>query len=257
MNDFLQKIYLKVKKRVSKMPDYPNVIKNKNNFLTIFENTSKPVIISEIKYFSPSLGRIYQGNFNPVNIASDYLSAGADALSVLTEPDYFKGNVDFIRRIRQKNQNAHLLLKDFVISKKQVRQAAYFGATAILLIHAMLSDELLLSLYQYALSLGITPIVEVHTLKELKAVSLFSPLIIGINNRSLESLKVNINISKALINHVPKNSYVISESGIKNASQIDELYALGFDGFLIGTSLMKNTYPGNALKRLISKEKLR
>jgi indole-3-glycerol phosphate synthase len=182
------------------------------------------------------------------------LQAGSDAISILTEPYFFQGDVHYLRDIRHEFTESNLLLKDFVLSKKQVRQAAYFGANAILLIKSILSESDLKDLYEYAVSLSLTPIVEVHDLSELRAVSKLSPKIIGINNRSLNTLNVDMNISRELIKHAPKSSYLVCESGVKSRCQIDEMHALGFDGFLVGSSLMKSDSPGRALTTLLERE---
>lgn len=250
--NFLEKIRSHVERRVELMPG--NLIETPNtlDFCKIFTATSKPIIISEVKFASPSRGRIYKGQLNHVDIASSYINAGASALSVLAEPDYFKGSIDFIEDIRAAHPKSHILLKDFVLSKKQIAQGLLCGANAVLLIVAFLNEDLLKELYDYSLLLGLTPIIEVHDVLELEQALQLSPHVIGINNRNLQTLEINLDTSRNLIKHIPDDCYVICESGIDNAVQIQEMMNIGFDGFLIGSMLMRHENPGMELQKLIS-----
>ncbi len=250
--NFLEKIRSHVERRVELMPDSLIEMPNTLDFCKIFTAPSKPIIISEVKFASPSRGQIYPGQLNHVDIASSYLSVGAAALSVLAEPDYFKGSIDFIKDIKAAHPKSHILLKDFVLSKKQIAQGLLYGANAVLLIAAFLEEGLLKELYDYSLHLGLTPIIEVHDALELEQALQVSPHVIGINNRNLQTLEISLDTSRNLIKHIPDNCYVICESGIDNAVQIQEMMNIGFDGFLIGSSLMKHEDPGIELQKLIS-----
>lgn len=250
--NFLEKIRSHVKKRVELMPDSLIEMPNTLDFCKIFTVTSKPVIISEVKFASPSRGRIYPGQLNHVDIASSYINAGAAALSVLAEPHYFKGSIDFIKDIRAAHHESHILLKDFVLSKKQIAQGLLYGVNAVLLIAAFLNEDLLKELYDYSLHCGLTPIVEVHDALELEQALQISPHVIGINNRNLQTLEISLDTSRNLIKRIPDDCYVICESGIDKAVQIQEMMDIGFDGFLIGSMLMRCENPGMELQQLIS-----
>lgn len=250
--NFLEKIRLDVEKRVKLMPDSVIDIPNTLDFCEIFTTNTKPVIISEVKFASPSRGQIYRGKLNHIDIAESYLTGGAAALSVLAEPDYFKGSIDFIKDIRVAHPESHILLKDFVLSKKQIVQGLLCGANAVLLIVAFLNKHLLKELYDYSLHLGLTPIIEVHDALELEEALQLSPRVIGINNRNLQTLEINLDTSRNLVKHIPDSCYIVSESAIDNAVQIQEMMNIGFDGFLIGSMLMKHENPGMELQKLIS-----
>lgn len=171
---------------------------------------------------------------------------------MLVEPDYFQGSIDFIKDIRGAHLKSYILLKDFVLSKKQIAQGLLYGANAVLFIVALLNKDLLKELYDYSLHLGLTPIIEVHDGFELEQALQLSLQIIGINNRNLQTLEISLDTAWNLIKHIPNDCYAICESGIDNAAQIREMMDIGFDGFLIGSSLMKHNNPGVKLQKLIS-----
>ena len=249
--NFLEKIRSHVTRRVELMPDSIIEMPNTMDFCKIFSISTKPIIISEVKFSSPSRGQIYQGKLNHIDIAGNYLNAGAAALSVLAEPNYFQGSINFIKDIRVTYLNSYILLKDFILSKKQIAQGLLYGANAILLIVSFLNKDLLRELYDYSLHLGLTPIIEVHDGFELEQALQLSPQIIGINNRNLQTLEISLDTARNLIKHIPDDCYAICESGIDNSSQIREMMDIGFDGFLIGSSLMKYENPGIELQKLI------
>ena len=203
-------------------------------------NNNKISLIAEIKKASPSAGVIVE-NYDPIEIAKTYKTNKATCLSILTEEDYFLGNLIHISKVKEKVK-LPILCKDFFIDKFQVHLAKSYGADAILIIIAGVSDELAKELYEEALKLNMTVIVEVHTVDEAKKALNFKGSLIGINNRNLKTLKTNINttydIHDVLINHTGP---LISESGIKTK---DELLALrdktNIKTFLIGESLLKN-----------------
>ena len=220
------------------------------DFCKIFQN-DKPVIISEVKFASPSRGVIYQGNLSPVQIAHEYLHNGASALSVLTEPDYFKGDINYIRQIRASLPDCSMLLKDFVLAPIQIQQAHAAGANAVLLIVGFLDRTLLHELYAYALSLGLTPLIEVHDADELELALSLKPKIIGVNNRNLKTLKIDLETSRTLIKSIPDDIYAVCESGLSTLAEIQSMASLGFDGFLIGSHMMQSDHPGEALGNLL------
>jgi len=197
-------------------------------------------IIAEIKKASPSAGVILD-NYDPVQIANIYDQNKATCLSVLTEEDFFLGNSLHISKIKEKI-NLPILCKDFFIDKYQVPLAKSYGADAILIIMAGVSDNLASEIYDEALKHNMSIIVEVHTVEEAKRALRFNEALIGINNRNLKTLKTDINttydIHDVLINH---KGPLISESGIKTKDELLELSKkTSIKTFLIGESLLKN-----------------
>ena len=203
-------------------------------------NNDKISIIAEIKKASPSAGVIID-DYDPVNIAQVYNNNKATCLSVLTEEDFFLGNLIHVSKIKQKI-NLPILCKDFFVDKFQVSLAKSYGADAILIILAGVSDDLANELYDEALKLNMSVIVEVHTVEEAKKALNFKEALIGINNRNLKTLKTEIittyNIYNLLVNH---SSPLISESGIKTKEELLEINKkTQIKTFLIGESLLKN-----------------
>ena len=201
---------------------------------------SKFSIIAEIKKASPSAGIIIK-DYDPVQIASIYNKNKVTCLSVLTEEDFFLGNLIHISKIKQK-VNLPILCKDFFVDKFQIPLAKSYGADAILIILAGVSESLANDLYEEALRLNMSVIVEVHTVEEAKQALKFKKALIGINNRNLKTLKTDINttydIYDVLINH---SGPLISESGIKTKQELLELSnKTSIKTFLIGESLLKD-----------------
>ena len=203
-------------------------------------NNNKISIIAEIKKASPSAGIIID-NYNPVEIANIYDNNKVTCLSVLTEEDFFLGNLIHVSKIKDKIK-LPVLCKDFFIDKFQIPLAKSYGADAILIILAGVSDELANELYEEALKFNMSVIVEVHTVKEAEKALDFKEALIGINNRNLKTLETNINttydIHDVLINH---SGPLISESGIKTKEELLTLKdKTKIKTFLIGESLLKN-----------------
>ena len=201
---------------------------------------NKISLIAEIKKASPSAGIIIK-DYNPLKIANIYYENKATCLSILTEEDYFLGNLMHISKVKEKI-NLPILCKDFFVDKFQIHLAKSYGADAILIILAGVSDELANELYDEALKLNMSVIVEVHTVEEAKKALHFKEALIGINNRNLKTLKTDINttydIHNVLINHTGP---LISESGIKTKEELLELKEkTNIKTFLIGESLLKN-----------------
>lgn len=206
-------------------------------------------IIAEVKKASPSRGIIRQ-DFNPVELASTFEANGAVALSVLTDRTYFQGSHDYLASIRQA-VTLPLLNKDFIIDPYQIYQGRAYGADAVLLIAAVLPDSLLLDYLSLADTLSLTVLVEVHTLEELERVLATTAGIIGINNRNLTTFQVSTETTLRLINHIPDDRVVVSESGIVSRQDIIALREHGVDAFLIGEALMKEPDAGKRLRELI------
>ena len=203
-------------------------------------NNNKISLIAEIKKASPSAGVIIN-DYNPIEIAKIYNNNKATCLSILTEEDFFLGNLTDISNVKEQI-NLPVLCKDFFVDKFQVHLAKSYGADAILIIIAGVSDKLANILYEEALKLNMSVIVEVHTLNEAKKALNFKEALIGINNRNLKTLKTDINttydIYDILINHTGP---LISESGIKTKEELLDLnQKTKIKTFLIGESLLKN-----------------
>tara|TARA_Y100001970_G_scaffold239131_1_gene300823 strand:- start:359 stop:1150 length:792 start_codon:yes stop_codon:yes gene_type:complete len=250
--NILEKIIQKKKKRIIDLKKaisldslYDSIYSNKTfiNFKEKIENNIKKEnfsIIAEIKKASPSAGIIIE-NYDPVKIANVYNNNKVTCLSVLTEEDFFLGNLIHISKIKKKI-NLPILCKDFFVDKFQIPLAKSYGADAILIILAGVSPTLANELYEEALKLNMSVIVEVHTVEEAKQALKFKNALIGINNRNLKTLKTNINttfdIHNVLVNH---SGPLISESGIKTKEELFELSKkTSIKTFLIGESLLKN-----------------
>ncbi len=203
-------------------------------------NQNKNSIIAEIKKASPSAGIIID-NYDPVNIAKLYKSNNATCLSVLTEEDFFFGNLMHISKIKEK-VNLPILCKDFFVDIFQVHLAKSFGADAILIILAGISEELADKIYEETLKLNMTVIVEVHTVEEAKKSLKYKDALIGINNRNLKTLETDLNTTYAIHDILIKHpSPLISESGIKSKDDILKINnKTKIRTFLIGESILKN-----------------
>ena len=218
------------------------------------QSREKTNIIAEFKRVSPSKGKI-NADANPTEIAENYLKGGAAAISVLTEQDFFGGSfTDLKTVVRAIADKLPVLCKDFILDERQIYQAAISGASAILLIvSAFKSGETkkLSDLFNIAEELGMDVLVEVHTREEIETAVTMRAKVIGINNRNLQTFEVSLKTSEDLIGFAPKDSILISESGIKTPNDILRLKNLGFRGFLIGETLMRSENLQLALKELI------
>ncbi len=194
--------------------------------------------ICEIKKASPSKGIIVE-NFPYIDIAKDYESAGAAAISVLTEQNFFKGSDKYLTEVAN-TVNIPVLRKDFIIDEYQIYQAKLIGASAILLICAILDEKTLHKHINTAKSLNLNCLVETHNEEEIKKALNSGAEIIGINNRDLKTFTVDINTSVKLRKYLPDNKILISESGIKTSADIKMLKDDGFNGALIGESMMRS-----------------
>ena len=250
--NILQNIIQKKIEKVDKLKKSLNLktldeLINKNNsyinFKEKIENNlknNKTSIIAEIKKASPSAGIIID-DYNPVDIAEIYSKNKATCLSVLTEEDYFLGNLNHISKIKDKI-NLPILCKDFFIDKFQIPLAKSYGADAILIILAGVSDDLASELYDEAIKYNMSVIVEVHTVEEAKKALNFKDALIGINNRNLKTLKTDINTTYDIYDLVKTHKGpLVSESGIKNKEELLDLNnKTSISTFLIGESLLKN-----------------
>ena len=244
-------ISLKKKRPIESIKEHQPDSMDYVNFKDAIENNiadNKISIIAEIKKASPSAGIIVE-NYNPVEIANIFYKNKATCLSVLTEEDFFLGSLAHIYKIKSKctamdpeSMHIPILCKDFFIDPYQVHLAKYYGADAILIILAAVTEDMAYQIYEEALNLEMSVIVEVHTKEEAKKSLKFTDALIGINNRNLKTLKTDINttfdIHDILINH---KGPLISESGIKTKDELLDLAnKTKIKVFLIGESILKN-----------------
>jgi indole-3-glycerol phosphate synthase len=197
-------------------------------------------VIAEIKKASPSAGVITK-DFDPCAIAAQYIKAGAGGLSILTEHRHFLGSEDHLKAVRKLTE-LPILRKDFIVDPYQVTEAAAWGADVILIIVAMLDRGTIQAVYDKALTLGLEVIAESHDAEELEMAAALPRAILGINNRNLKTLRTTLDTSRKLAGLIPAGRVSISESGISSQTQIDELAAMGYNGFLIGESILKGKF---------------
>jgi indole-3-glycerol phosphate synthase len=195
-------------------------------------------LIAEVKKASPSRG-IIRSDFNPVEIAKIYAANGAAAISVLTEAKHFQGNLDHLKNISKSLSNKiPILRKDFIVDPYQIYESRAYGADSLLLIVAILKPDVLQELLQLSHELGMSCLVEVHNEAEVEIALNSQAKIIGINNRDLKTFSVDITTTERLRPLIPADRIVVSESGIKERSDVEKLRQLGIDAILIGESLM-------------------
>ncbi len=195
-------------------------------------------VISEVKKASPSKGLI-QSNFDPVKIAKEYETCGADAVSCLTEEHYFQGSSEYFKAIRQAI-GLPMIRKDFIIDEYQIYEARLMGADAILLIAAVLDDEKLKRFGDTAHSLGLDILAETHDESELERVLALDFDIIGINNRNLKTFEVKLETTARLAGMIPEGKVIVSESGIRDNTDMKTVRSYGADAVLIGETLMRS-----------------
>ena len=210
-----------------------------------------PRIIAECKRRSPSRG-VLRPDYDPVAIALGYQKAGAAAISVLTEPTFFDGAIEHLQAVRHA-VGIPVLRKDFVVSEYQLLEARAAGADAVLLIVAALDAQALASLHARASALGLDVLVEVHSAGELSVAIDAGARIVGVNNRNLRTLQVDVTASEALAARIPREIVSVSESGLKTAADLIRLRQLGYDAFLIGERFMIETDPGGELRDLLQR----
>ena len=227
---------LSIEELISKL-DFQNL--KESNFKKSLENKTE-AIIAEIKKASPSAGIISE-NFDPILKAKEYESFGVSALSILTEEDYFLGNIQYLKDIRA-NTSLPILRKDFIVDDYQIYESKLIGADCILLIASILNDDKLKVFSETAEKLKLDYIIEVHNEEELHRIENFSSAIIGVNNRNLKTFEVDINNSIKLKKIFKEDNIFISESGIKSKKDIQQLQQHNINVFLIGESMMKGDF---------------
>ena len=207
-------------------------------------------VIAELKRASPSRGLI-RSDFDPASLATELESAGATALSVLTDAEFFQGALENLRRASA-NTMLPCLRKDFIVDEFQLLEARANGADAVLLIVAALSPAELTLLARRAGEYNLDVLCEVHDEEELQRAVVAGCTLIGVNNRNLRTFKVDLETSMRLANSIPGNAFSVAESGIHTGADVARLRTAGYHAFLIGESLMKATSPGEALRALLA-----
>jgi indole-3-glycerol phosphate synthase len=221
-------------------------------FLDGLSRTDRFNVIAECKRRSPSRG-VLRADYDPAAIASAYASAGAAAISVLTEPSFFDGSLDHLSAVRRA-VTVPILRKDFVVDDYQVLEAVVAGADAVLLIVAALDDKALRHLLRAAENAGLAALVEAHTRDEVTRALDAGARIIGVNSRSLRSLQVSLDTLFGLAELLTPSTIGVAESGIRTRADLDALRAAGYKAFLVGERLMTDSDPGAALTRLMTGE---
>ena len=219
-------------------------------FVEALRRAGRYNIIAECKRRSPSRGVIRQA-YRPEEIAVGYVAAGAAAISVLTEPAFFDGALAHLAAVRAR-VNLPLLQKDFILSEYQLLEGRASGADAVLLIVAALDDKELRGLARAARGLGLAVLTEVHERRELDRALEAGAEVIGVNNRNLRTLTVDLAASHELIDAIPEDVVAVAESGLRAGADLASLHKTGYDAFLIGESLMRRPSPGGELAALLA-----
>lgn len=209
-------------------------------------------VIAEIKMGSPRLGSLV-GSVDPERQARIYAENGAVAISVVVEPDFFFGSYELLTRCRQVS-GLPVLAKDFVVHPVQLEWARRAGAAAVLLIAALLSQRELFDLADQARQLGLVPLVECHSLADLRQLAGREWEMIGVNNRDLSTFEVDLRHSMELLPRMPEESVKVAESGIRNGADVGQLAVAGFEAFLVGESLLMAEDPASKLRELVASE---
>lgn len=205
-------------------------------------------IIAEVKKASPSKG-IIREDFDPLFIAQEYEKGGADAISVLTEPHYFKGNLEYLTGIRRYVATP-LLRKDFIVDEYQILEALVYGADFILLIAKALSKKELKSLLEYTWRLGMDALVEIHDKEDLTKAIFAGANIIGVNHRNLDTFEMDMSLTEKLMPLIPNGKIIVAESGLNDKETIVHLSKVGADAFLIGEHFMRKENISASLQEL-------
>ncbi|MCF7887267.1 MAG: indole-3-glycerol phosphate synthase TrpC [Candidatus Omnitrophica bacterium] len=219
-----------------------------NSFKEAIKRKNKISLIAEIKQASPSKG-VLQKDFSPARLARIFDSQKVNAISVITEEDFFLGKNSYIQEVKQETTKP-VLKKDFILDKMQIIEAKAVGADAILLIMGILTFEQVKELYEFAKELKLDILTEVSTEKELRKALKIGADIIGVNNRNLHTLEININRSKKLLPFIPDEVVQVSESGINSLKDVLLLKGLGVDAMLVGHAFMKSDNIEEKIKEL-------
>jgi indole-3-glycerol phosphate synthase len=238
---------LEIRKRQVSMAELQAQVGSVKAPLSLFRalSVSNLAVIAEIKKASPSAGVIRE-NFEPLEIAKSYVRAGASAISMLTDENFFQGSLDFITSVRP-FVPIPILRKDFIIDPYQVLEARVHGADALLLIVAALEKSQLNELLHQTRELGMNALVETHTAEEMEVAIQSGARVIGINNRSLESFEIDLGTTEQLAPMVPDGTLLVGESGLHTQQDIQRMIHANVDAVLVGTHFMSDPDPGDAL----------
>ncbi len=254
-SNFLEKIFahkqLEVEQRRSRLPEIELRHRSRDlapprDLLQALRVADHLAVIAEMKKASPSAG-VLRPSFEPLQIAQAYVEAGAEAISVLTDEDFFQGSLQHLQRMRPV-VNVPLLRKDFIISPYQVYEARAFGADAVLLIVAALAQDDLHRLLEVTHELGMHVLVEVHEAHELEQALSVGAKIIGINNRNLKTFQIDLSVTELLAPRAGKEITLVAESGLRSAADVQRMKAAGVHALLVGTHFMQAPDPGQALQ---------
>lgn len=223
---------------LSTLESYTEEVEQPRGFISALESTDGPALIAEVKKASPSKGLIRE-DFDPKQIARIYEDNGASCISTLTDEPYFQGADEYLKQVKAE-VSIPVLRKDFMIDPYQITESRALGADCILIIMAALSDAQASELYKAAESYGMDVLVEVHNEEELDRSLALNPAMIGVNNRNLKTLDVDVQTSFDLLNKIPDNTLKVAESGLSDAETINKLHDAGYKAFLIGESLMRH-----------------
>ena len=244
--------FLKTKVPLREIKSRASDIERGGDFKAASKRDSGPIkLIAEIKKASPLKGVIRQ-DFDPVTIASIYEGKAVDAISVLTEEDYFQGRLEYLLEAKRVTSRA-LLRKDFIFDEYQIYESKANEADAILLIATILDKNQAAEYLHLSEELGLSVVFEVHDLKELEMALLIDATVIGINNRDLKTFEVDTNKTFRLKKEIPANKIIISESGIRTREDVIRLEEAGIDAMLIGTSIMEAKDIGKKIDELMGK----
>ncbi len=249
-----KKLFVKQRKKLLSLSEIEKnckIIDKPRGFHNALKNSlgMKFKLIAEVKKASPSAGLLFD-TYKPGNIAKIYQKMGASCISILTDEMYFKGHDDDLKEVR-KCIKLPCLRKDFIIDPYQVFESKLIGADAILLIMAALEDNLAREIEEIAIKLDLDILIEVHDENELQRALKMKSKLIGINNRNLKTLQTDTSTTKKLVPLIPKDYTIVSESGLKRNSDLDELYEIGVKCFLIGESLLKSDSIADATKNIL------
>ena len=208
-------------------------------------------LMAEVKRRSPGAGPI-RPDLVPAELARGYERAGAAAISVLTDSEYFGGSLDDLKEVRSA-VGLPVFRKDFVLHRIQLLESRSAGADGVLLIARILSDEALSSLHKEAFDLGLTPMVEVHRPEEVERALQAGSRLIGVNNRNLQTFETSLDVTLGLLSAIPADVAVVSESGIRTPAEVDRLGAAGVHGILVGESLLRARDPERAVGELVGR----
>jgi indole-3-glycerol phosphate synthase len=240
--NILDDIVAQKKREVALLPSGPAAVAARGahpDFFAALQSSKRgsPALIAEVKKASPSAGIICP-DFDPIRIAREYEAAGATCLSVLTDEKFFQGSLNDLQMIRAA-VNLPLLRKDFIIDERQIPEAVRYGADAILLIVRILDDKALKHLHRLATGVGLTVLVEVHDEAELDRALTIGAQLIGVNNRDLDTFKVDLGTTERLAAKA-KGKLLVAESGIHTRADVERVHRAGAGAILVGEALMKN-----------------